>query len=66
MSLAEAARRLQDTAALWSTSAATAPAVVSSACDALVAGLDSLSLRMLAGLTRAEADITCRSSWPLP
>jgi len=49
MSLAEAARRLQDTAALWSIGAATAAAAVSSACDALVAGLDTPSLRMLAG-----------------
>ena len=31
-------------------------AVVRGACDALIAGLDSPSLRILAGLTRAEAD----------
>ena len=31
-------------------------AVVRCACDALIAGLDSPSLRILAGLTRAEAD----------
>lgn len=30
--------------------------VVSSACDALVAGLDSPALRMLAACTRREAD----------
>jgi hypothetical protein len=56
MTLAEAARVLQDAAALWSIGAVRSPAVVSSACDALVAGLDGPSLRILAGLTRAEAD----------
>lgn len=56
MPLAQAARRLLYTAALWSIGAASPQAVVSRACDALVADLDSPSLRILAGLTRAEAD----------
>ena len=47
---------LQDTAALWSIDAVSPQAVVRCACDALIAGLDSPSLRILAGLTRAEAD----------
>jgi hypothetical protein len=51
-----ASRTLQDTAApLWSIGAVTPQAVVMCACDALIAGLDSGSLRILAGLTRAEA-----------
>jgi hypothetical protein len=38
MPLAEAARALQDTAALWSIGAVTSSAVVGSACDALLTG----------------------------
>ena len=53
--LGQATRMLQDTAALWSIDAVSPQAVVSCACDALIAGLDSPSLRILAGLTRAEA-----------
>jgi hypothetical protein len=56
MPIARAARGLQDMAALWSIGAASPQAVVRCACDALVAGLDSPSLRILAGLTRTEAD----------
>lgn len=56
MPLPGTAERLQDTAALWSIRAARAQAVVTCACDALIAGLDSPSLRILAGLTRSEAD----------
>jgi hypothetical protein len=52
----QAAATLQETAALWSIDAVSPQAVVSCACDALIAGLDSPSLRILAGLTRAEAD----------
>jgi hypothetical protein len=52
----QASRTLQDTAALWSIDAVSPQAVVRCACDALIAGLDSPSLRILAGLTRAEAD----------
>ncbi|WP_406865010.1 hypothetical protein ABZO31_33040 [Streptomyces sp. HUAS MG47] len=51
-----AALRLQDLAALWSVGECRAAAVVDAACDALVAGLDSPSLRILAACTRAEAD----------
>jgi hypothetical protein len=52
----QATGTLQDTAALWSINAVSPQAVVRCACDALIAGLDSPSLRILAGLTRAEAD----------
>ncbi|MEV4558427.1 hypothetical protein AB0K51_15765 [Kitasatospora sp. NPDC049285] len=51
-----AARNLQDHAVLWSTGEVRASDVVSAACDALVAGLDSPALRALAACTRAEAD----------
>ncbi|MFF7609190.1 hypothetical protein [Streptomyces parvulus] len=57
MTSAEAAAlALQDRAALWRTGEAGAADVVSSACDALVAGVDSPALRVLAACTRAEAD----------
>lgn len=56
MPLDQATGTLQDTAALWSIDAVSPQAVVRCACDALSAGLDSPSLRILAGLTRAEAD----------
>jgi len=56
MPLDQATRTLQDTAALWSIGAVSPQAVVKCACDALIAGLDSPSLRILAGLTRTEAD----------
>lgn len=51
-----AARRLQDRAVLWSMGEIRATEVVTVACDALVAGLDSPALRILAACTRAEAD----------
>lgn len=51
-----AASNLQDHAALWSMGEIRASDVVSAACDALVAGLDSPGLRVLAACTRAEAD----------
>ncbi|MEU6120333.1 hypothetical protein [Streptomyces sp. NPDC047123] len=51
-----AAIALQDHAALWSTGEIHASDVVEAACDALVAGLDTPGLRMLAACTRAEAD----------
>ncbi|MEU9272248.1 hypothetical protein AB0E04_43635 [Streptomyces sp. NPDC048251] len=51
-----AARELQDRAVLWSMGEIRATAVVAAACDALVAGLDSPALRILAACTRAEAD----------
>ena len=56
MPLDQATGTLQDTTALWSIDAVSPQAVVGCACDALIAGLDSPSLRILAGLTRAEAD----------
>lgn len=51
-----AASDLQDHAALWSIGEIPASDVVNAACDALVAGLDSPGLRILAACTRAEAD----------
>ena len=56
MPLDQATVTLQDTAALWSIGAVSSQAVVGYEYDALIAGLDSPSLRILAGLTRAEAD----------
>ncbi|MFD4763784.1 hypothetical protein ACFWOJ_34600, partial [Streptomyces sp. NPDC058439] len=50
------ARELQDRAALWSMGEICATDVVTAACGALVAGLDSPALRTLAACTRAEAD----------
>lgn len=51
-----AAISLQDHVALWSVGEATGSDVVGVACDALVAGLDTPGLRVLAACTRAEAD----------
>ncbi|MFC7266270.1 hypothetical protein [Streptomyces lutosisoli] len=51
-----AAIALQDHAALWSMGEIRASDVVNAACDALVAGLDTPGLRVLAACTRAEAD----------
>ncbi|SFD72677.1 hypothetical protein SAMN04487819_102339 [Actinopolyspora alba] len=50
-----AARELQENAALWSMREVHAEELVRVACDALVAGLDSPTLRVLAACTRAEA-----------
>ncbi|MFD7644637.1 hypothetical protein ACFV4P_28770 [Kitasatospora sp. NPDC059795] len=55
-SAASSLRRLYDHAALWSIGEVRAGAVVDAACEALVAGLDSPTLRVLAACTRAEAD----------
>lgn len=55
-SIETAAEALQDAATLWSISAVGAGAVVGAACDALVAGLDSPSLRALVACFRSEAD----------
>ncbi|WP_433572793.1 hypothetical protein [Streptomyces sp. CA-251247] len=46
---------LQDRATLWSVGEIPAGDVIDAACDALVAGLDSPGLRVLAACTRAEA-----------
>ncbi|WP_318197728.1 hypothetical protein [Streptomyces sp. MCL20-2] len=51
-----AAIALQDNAALWSAGEISASEIVDAACDALVAGLDTPGLRILAARTRAEAD----------
>ncbi|GHA82873.1 hypothetical protein GCM10010330_41510 [Streptomyces tendae] len=55
-STSAAALALQDHAVLWSMGEIPAADVVTGACDALIAGLDSPALRMLAACTRAEAD----------
>lgn len=47
---------LQNLAVLWSIGEARAHDVVEGACAALVVGLDSPALRILAGYTRAEAE----------
>ncbi|HZG06117.1 MAG TPA: hypothetical protein VE546_21485 [Streptomyces sp.] len=60
-----AAGDLQEHAALWSVGEIRAGDVVSAACDALVAGLDSPGLRALAACTRAEADYDVRELLPL-
>jgi len=64
MPLDQATRTLRDTAALWSIDAVSPQAVVRCACDALIAGLDSPSLRILAGLTHTEADYDVRHILP--
>lgn len=51
-----AAIALQDHVALWSVGEVSGSDVVGAACDALVAGLDTPGLRVLAACTRAEAD----------
>jgi hypothetical protein len=51
-----AADDLKDLAVLWAVGEVRAHDVVEAACAALVAGLDSPALRMLAGCTRAEAE----------
>ncbi|WP_256122996.1 hypothetical protein [Streptomyces sp. LUP47B] len=57
MTSAEAAAiALQDHPALWGMGEIRASEVVDAACDALVAGLGSPGLRILAACTRAEAD----------
>ena len=56
MSTEAAASALQDHATLWSAGETPASVVVDAACDALVAGLDTPGLRILAACTRAEAD----------
>jgi hypothetical protein len=47
----DALAKLQDTAALWSIGAAPSTDVVGAACDCLVAGVDSPTLRILAGVS---------------
>ncbi|MFG2946273.1 hypothetical protein [Streptomyces adustus] len=56
MSTEAAALALQDRALLWSIGEIRATDVVTGACGALVAGLDSPALRILAACRRAEAD----------
>ncbi|MFJ2234832.1 hypothetical protein [Streptomyces sp. NPDC087859] len=55
-SIEAAARDLQDLAVLWSIGEVRADEVVRGACEALVAGLDSPALQILAACTRAEAE----------
>ncbi|MDG4804620.1 hypothetical protein [Micromonospora sp. WMMD980] len=53
--LADAAlARLQESAVLWSTGPGTAAQVIEAACDCLVAGVDSPTLRILAGASCAK------------
>jgi hypothetical protein len=52
----DARTRLREATALWNVGYGTAADVVDAACDALVAGVDGPSLRMLAGVMRRHAD----------
>jgi len=52
----DARARLYDVAVLWGVGYVVAVDVVDAACDALVAGLDGPSLRILAGVSRRHAD----------
>ena len=56
MEASEARQALIDNAAMWASGLVNASNVVDAATDALVAGLDSPDLVLLAGLTRAETD----------
>ncbi|GGU09036.1 hypothetical protein [Streptomyces coeruleorubidus] len=60
-----AAIALQDHATLWSVGEIRASDVVHAACDALVAGLDTPGLRILAACTRAEADYDVHELLPV-
>ncbi|MFF5516978.1 hypothetical protein [Streptomyces coeruleorubidus] len=60
-----AAIALQDHAALWSVGEIRACDVVHAACDALVAGLDTPGLRILAACTSAEADYDVQELLPV-
>ncbi|MGW0472244.1 hypothetical protein [Streptomyces coeruleorubidus] len=60
-----AAIALQDHAALWSVGEIRASDVVHAACDALVAGLDTPGLRILAACTSAEADYDVHELLPV-
>ncbi|MFK0293239.1 hypothetical protein ACIQU6_22545 [Streptomyces sp. NPDC090442] len=60
-----AARGFQDRAVLWSIGEICAIDIVAGACDALVAGLDTSALRILAACTRAEADYDVPDLLPL-
>ncbi|MFD3538142.1 hypothetical protein ACFWUQ_01390 [Streptomyces sp. NPDC058662] len=64
-SIEAVASELQDRAALWSVREVSAGDVVSAACDALVAGLDSPGLRVLAACTSAEADYDVHDLLPV-
>ncbi|MGJ7906886.1 hypothetical protein ACOQFL_10430 [Actinopolyspora sp. H202] len=59
-----AATASQEHAVLWSAREIRAEAVVRSACDALMAGLDSPALRVLAACTRIEATEAVRELLP--
>ncbi|MCX4389386.1 hypothetical protein OG777_20990 [Micromonospora peucetia] len=50
----DALTRLQDAAILWSVGSNTAADVIAAACDCLVAGVDSPTLRILAGVSPAR------------
>lgn len=63
-SLDTAARALQDSAVRWSTGDAAAYDVVNDACEALAAGLDSPTLRMLAACSRLEAGYDAPALFP--
>ncbi|MEU5565581.1 hypothetical protein [Micromonospora musae] len=52
----DALARLQDATIFWSIRQGTVAEVIEAACDCLVAGVDSPSLRILAGVSPSESD----------
>jgi hypothetical protein len=64
MDKVEARQALVDAAAKWASGQCNASDVVDVATDALVAGLDSPSLVLLAGTTRADADVEIHDLLP--
>lgn len=60
----DASQALIDAAAKWASGLCNAIEVVDAATDALVAGLDSPSLVLLAGTTRGEADVEIHDLLP--
>lgn len=64
MDKAEVRQALVDAAAKWASGLCNASDVVDVATDALVAGLDSPSLVLLAGTTRADADVDIHDLLP--
>ncbi|MGC4809539.1 hypothetical protein ACLQ29_03290 [Micromonospora sp. DT228] len=52
----DALARLQDAAVFWSVGSGTAAQVIDAACDCLIAGIDSPTLRILAGISPVKGE----------
>ncbi|MFI6271147.1 hypothetical protein [Micromonospora zamorensis] len=52
----DALARLQDAAVFWSVGSGTAAQVIKAACDCLIAGIDSPTLRILAGISPVKGE----------